>query len=45
VFVISAVRTPVGRQVGYLCSWMDPELLCVLLDEVFSQIDLDPSLV
>jgi len=27
VYVVSAVRTPVGRQNGYLRNWTAPELL------------------
>lgn len=45
VFIVSAVRTPVGRQNGYLRNWTAPELLGAVLDEVVRRIDLDPALV
>jgi acetyl-CoA acyltransferase len=45
VFIVSAVRTPVGRQNGYLRQWTAPELLGASLDEVIGRIDLDPALV
>lgn len=45
VFVVSAVRTPVGRQGGYLREWTAPELLGAVLDEAVRRIDLDPALV
>lgn len=45
VFVVSAVRTPVGRQGGYLREWSAPELLGSVLDEAVRRIDLDPALV
>lgn len=45
VFVVSAVRTPVGKQKGYLRNWTAPELLGAILDEVVHRIDLDPALV
>lgn len=45
VFIVSAVRTPVGRQNGYLRNWTAPELLGTVLDEVVRRIDLDPALV
>jgi len=45
VFVVSTVRTPVGRQNGYLRKWCVPELLGTVLDEVVRRIDLDPALV
>jgi len=45
VYIVSAVRTPVGRQNGYLRNWTAPELLGTVLDEVVRRIDLDPSLV
>jgi len=45
VFVVSTVRTPVGRQNGYLRNWCVPELLGTVLDEVVGRIDLDPALV
>ena len=42
VFVVSAVRTPVGRQNGYLRNWTAPELLGAVMDEVVQRINLDP---
>lgn len=45
VFIVSAVRTPVGRQKGYLRDWTAPELLGVVLDEAVGRIDLDPAMV
>jgi acetyl-CoA acyltransferase len=45
VFIVSAVRTPVGRNRGYLREWTAPELLAAVLDEVVSRIDLDPTMV
>jgi acetyl-CoA acetyltransferase family protein len=45
VYIVSAVRTPVGRRNGYLRDWLVPELLGAVLDEVVTRIDLDPGLV
>ncbi len=45
VYVVSAVRTPVGKNRGYLREWTAPELLATVLDEVIDRIDLDPELV
>jgi len=45
VYIVSAVRTPVGRRNGYLREWKAPELLGAVLDEVVTRIDLDPNLV
>jgi len=45
VFIVSAARTPVGKNNGYLRNWMAPELLGVVIDEVMRRIDLDPALV
>ena len=45
VFVVSAVRTPVGKNNGYLRNWLAPELLGAVIDEVVRRIDLDPQLV
>ncbi len=45
VFIVSAVRTPIGRQNGYLRNWTAPELLGTILDEVVRRIDLDPASV
>ena len=45
VFIVSAVRTPIGRQNGYLRNWTAPELLGTVLDEAVRRIDLDPAIV
>ncbi len=45
VYIVSAVRTPVGRRNGYLREWKAPELLGAVLDEAVARIDLDPNLV
>lgn len=45
VFVVGTVRTPIGRQNGYLRNWTAPELLGAVLDEVVRRIGLDPALV
>jgi len=45
VFIVSAVRTPVGRRGGYLRNWAAPELLGAVLDEVVERIDLNPEQV
>ena len=45
VYIVSAVRTPVGRNKGYLRNWTAPELLGTVLDEVVKRIDLDPATI
>jgi len=45
VYIVSAVRTPVGRRNGYLRNWMVPELFGHVLNAVVDRIDLDPGLV
>ena len=45
VFIVSTVRTPIGRQNGYLRNWTAPELLGAVLDEAVRRIDLDPAIV
>jgi acetyl-CoA acetyltransferase family protein len=45
VFIVSAVRTPIGRHNGFLRNWTAPELLGAALDEVIRRIDLDPEIV
>ena len=45
VFVVSAVRTPVGKRKGYLRNWTAPLLLGAVLEEAVRRIDLDPALV
>ncbi len=45
VFIVSAARTPVGKNKGYLREWKAPKLLASVLDEVIDRIDLDPAMV
>lgn len=45
VFIVSAARTPIGKQKGYLRNWNAPELLAVSLNEAVRRIDLDPALI
>jgi acetyl-CoA acyltransferase len=45
VFIVSAVRTPVGKQKGYLREYKAPELLALVLNEVVDRIKLDVNLV
>ncbi|THB77632.1 MAG: thiolase family protein [Desulfobacteraceae bacterium] len=45
VFIVSAVRTPVGKQKGALRNYMAPELLGLVLDEALRRIDLDPDMI
>ena len=45
VFIVSAVRTPIGRHNGFLRNWTAPELLGAVLDEAIRRIDLDPAIV
>ena len=45
VFVVSAVRTPVGKRNGYLREWIPAELLGYVLDEAVRRADVDPALV
>lgn len=45
VFVVSAARTPIGKNNGYLRGWCAPELLAAALDEVLARINLDPAVV
>ena len=45
VFVVSAVRTPVGKRDGYLRNTLVPELLGLVLDEVVRRAGIDPALV
>ena len=45
VFIVSTVRTPIGRQNGYLRNWTAPELVGAVLKEAVRRIDLDPALV
>ncbi len=41
VFVVSAVRTAVGKQRGYFREYMAPELLALALNEAVDRINLD----
>jgi acetyl-CoA acetyltransferase family protein len=45
VFVVSAVRTPVGKRNGYLREWSAPELLGHVLDDLVKRVDVDPAVV
>lgn len=45
VYIVSAVRTPVGRRNGYLRSRMVPELLGSVLNAAVDRIELDPGMV
>ncbi len=45
VFIVSAVRTPVGKNKGALRNYMAPELLSLSLDESIRRIDIDPSII
>jgi acetyl-CoA acetyltransferase family protein len=45
VFIVSATRTPIGRQNGYLRNWTAPELLGAVLDEVIRRSGIDPAIV
>lgn len=45
VYIVSAVRTPVGKNNGYLRNYLIPELLGAVLDEAVRRADLDPALV
>jgi acetyl-CoA acyltransferase len=45
VFVVSAVRTPVGKQKGYLREWTAPELLAVSLNATLDRTGINPELV
>jgi len=45
VYVVSAVRTPVGKRNGYLRGWVAPELLGFVLNEVVQRVGVDGSLI
>ena len=45
VFIVSAARTPVGKQKGFLREYLAPQLLGAILDESVKRIDLDPNLI
>jgi acetyl-CoA acyltransferase len=45
VFIVSAVRTPVGKQRGYYREYIAPELLALVLNEVVERINLDVNML
>lgn len=45
VYVVSAVRTPVGKRNGYLREWTAPELLGFVLNEVVRRVGIEGSMV
>ena len=45
VYIVSAVRTPVGKQRGYLREYTAPALLAAALKEGVKRIDLDTNLI
>ena len=45
VFIVSAVRTPIGKQKGAFRNYMAPELLSLVLDESIKRIDIDPNII
>lgn len=45
VYVVSAVRTPVGKRNGYLRGWTAPELLGFVLNEAVQRVGVEGSLV
>ena len=45
VYVVSAVRTPVGKRNGYLREWLPAELLGHVLDEAVRRANMDPAIV
>ncbi|HUN54019.1 MAG TPA: thiolase family protein [Smithella sp.] len=45
VFIVSAVRTPVGKQRGYYRQYVAPELLALVLNNVAQRINLDVNLL
>ena len=44
VFIMSAVRTPVGKHNGYLREYAAPTLLAIVLDEAVRRANIDPLL-
>ena len=44
-FIVSALRTPIGRKKGTLSNMHPADLGAVVLSAIFDQIDLDPGLV
>jgi acetyl-CoA acyltransferase len=45
IFIVSAVRTPVGKQKGYLRQYTAPVLLSLVLNEVTDRVGFDPGQV
>lgn len=45
VFITSAVRTPVGKQKGYLREYSAPQLLAMILNEALDRGGTDPAMV
>ncbi|HUT52473.1 MAG TPA: thiolase family protein [bacterium] len=45
VFVVGAVRTPVGKRDGGLRLWNPPELLGFVLDELVKKVGIDPAII
>ncbi|MEI6609480.1 MAG: thiolase family protein [Deltaproteobacteria bacterium] len=45
VFIVSAVRTAVGKQRGYYREYIAPELLALVLNEVVERVELDVAQV
>ena len=45
IFIVSAVRSPVGKQKGYLREYTAPELLAKVLNEAVDRVNIDPELV
>ncbi len=43
VYIVSAVRTPVGKQKGYLREYSAPQLLSMVLNEAVSRAGIDVS--
>ena len=44
-FIVSALRTPIGKKKGTLSSMHPADLGAVVLFAIFEQVDLDPALV
>ena len=45
VFIVSAVRTPVGKQRGYYREYIAPELLALVINEVVERVKIDANLL
>ena len=44
-FIVSALRTPIGKKKGSLSELHPADLGAIVLSETFKKIDLDPNLV